>query len=215
MNGFFDLDNPAWRFVGKFFDACFLSVIYLIFCIPIFTIGAANTALYYVFLKLAKDEEGYLIRDFIKSFKQNFKQSTLVWLILFIIGVVLIVDIYYFKFIPTTKGVFMYYVLWIIFLIYSVINLYIFPLICKFENTTKNMFKFSFIMSIRHLGWTTLMVILSVVIILSATRVPPVLVFVPGILAFFNSYIFNHIFDIYIRKMQEMEKEQETSNENI
>ena len=203
MNSFFDLDNPAWRFVGKFFDACLLSVIYLIFCIPIFTIGAANSALYYVFLKLAKDEEGYLIRDFFKAFKQNFKQGTIVWLILFIVGIVLIVDIYYFKFIPTTKGLFMYYLFWIIFLFYSVINLYIFPLISKFENTTKNMFKFSFIMSIRHLGWTTLMMILAIVIILSATRVPPVLVFIPGILAFFNSYIFNHIFDIYIRKMNE------------
>lgn len=203
MNSFFDLDNPAWRFIGKFFDACFLSVIYLIFCIPIFTIGAANSALYYVFLKLAKDEEGYLIRDFFKAFKQNFKQGTIVWLILFIVGIVLIVDIYYFKFIPTTKGLFMYYLFCIIFLFYSIINLYIFPLISKFENTTKNMFKFSFIMSIKHFGWTILMVVLAVVMILSATRVPPILVFIPGILAFFNSYIFNHIFDIYIKKMNE------------
>ncbi len=203
MNSFFDLDNPAWRFIGKFFDACFLSVIYLIFCIPIFTIGAANSALYYVFLKLAKDEEGYLIRDFFKAFKQNFKQGTIVWLILFIVGIVLIVDIYYFKFIPTTKGLFMYYLFCIIFLFYSIINLYIFPLISKFENTTKNMFKFSFIMSIKHFGWTILMVVLAIVMILSATRVPPILVFIPGILAFFNSYIFNHIFDIYIKKMNE------------
>ena len=203
MNSFFDLDNPAWRFIGKFFDACFLSVIYLIFCIPIFTIGAANSALYYVFLKLAKDEEGYLIRDFFKAFKQNFKQGTIVWLILFIVGIVLIVDIYYFKFIPTTKGLFMYYLFCIIFLFYSIINLYIFPLISKFENTTKNMFKFSFIMSIKHFGWTILMVVLAVVMILSATRVPPILVFIPGILAFFNSYIFNHIFDIKKKKMNE------------
>ena len=207
MNSFFDLDNPAWRFVGKFFDACFLSVIYLIFCIPIFTIGAANTALYYVFLKLAKDEEGYLIKDFFKSFKQNFKQSTIVGILLTIIGIILIVDIYWFRaranILGSKQDYFMYYIFWIIFLFYNVIYLYIFPLIAKFENNTKNMFKFSFIMSIKHLGWTTLMVVLAIVIILSASRVPPILVFVPGILAFFNSYIFNHIFDIYIRKMKE------------
>lgn len=207
MNSFFDLDNPAWRFVGKFFDACFLSVIYLIFCIPIFTIGAANTALYYVFLKLAKDEEGYLIKDFFKSFKQNFKQSTIVGILLTIIGIILIVDIYWFRaranVLGSKQDYFMYYIFWIIFLFYNVIYLYIFPLIAKFENNTKNMFKFSFIMSIKHLGWTTLMVVLAIVIILSASRVPPILAFVPGILAFFNSYIFNHIFDIYIRKMKE------------
>ena len=100
----------------------------------------------------------------------------------------------------------MYYIFWVIFLVYSVIYLYIFPLIAKFENSTKNMFKFSFIMSIKHLGWTTLMVILGIVIILSASRIPPILIFIPGILAFFNSYIFNHIFDIYIRKMEENKK---------
>ncbi|MFR4986436.1 MAG: YesL family protein [Lachnospirales bacterium] len=203
MNSFFDLDNPAWRFIGKIFDACFLSIIYLIFCIPIFTIGAANTALYYALLKLTKDEEGYVIRDFFKSFKQNFKQSTLVWIILFIVGIVLVIDVYYFKFIPTIKGAFMYYLFCILFLFYSILNLYIFPLIAKFENTTKNMFKFSFIMPIKHFGWTTLMVVLGLVIILSASRVPPILAFVPGILGFFNSYIFNHIFDIYIKKINE------------
>ena len=156
MNSFFDLDNPAWRFVGKFFDACFLSVVYLIFCLPIFTIGAANTALYYVFLKLAKDEEGYLIRDFIKSFRQNFKQATIVGILLTIIGIILIVDIFWFKTKANVLGnqqdYFMYYIFWIIFLVYSVIYLYIFPLIAKFENNTKNMFKFAFIMSIKHLG---------------------------------------------------------------
>lgn len=213
MNSFFDLDNPVWRFIGKFFDACFLSVIYLIFCIPIFTIGAANSALYYVFLKLVKDEEGYLVRDFIKSFRQNFKQGTIVGIFLTFVGIVLIVDIYWFRaranVLGTQKDYFIYYIFWIIFLVYYVIYLYIFPLIAKFENTTKNMFKFSFIMSIKHLGWTTLMVILGIVIILSAFRMPPVLIFIPGILAFLNSYIFNHIFDIYIRKMEEDKKNED------
>ena len=213
MNSFFDLDNPAWRFVGKFFDACFLSVVCLIFCLPIFTIGAANTALYYVFLKLAKDEEGYLIRDFIKSFRQNFKQATIVGILLTIIGIILIVDIFWFKTKANVLGnqqdYFMYYIFWIIFLVYSVIYLYIFPLIAKFENNTKNMFKFAFIMSIKHLGWTTLMIVLAVVIILSASKVPPILVFIPGILAFFNSHIFNHIFNIYIVKMKENSLENE------
>ncbi|WP_250278480.1 YesL family protein [[Clostridium] colinum] len=199
MNSFFDLQSPVWQFLGKFFNACFLSIIYIIFCIPIFTIGAATTALYYALLKLNKDEESYLIRDFLKSFKQNFKQCTIVWFILFIIGIILIVDIYYFKFIPTTKGLFIYYLFCVLLLFFSIINLYIFPLIAKFENTTKNMFKFSFIMAIKHLGWTILMLIISTVTIFSILRIPPALVFLPGILAFFNSYVLNHIFDIYLK----------------
>lgn len=201
MNGFFDLDNPAWCFIGKIVDACFLSIIYIICCIPIFTIGASTTALYYTFLKLCKDQEGYVIKNFFKAFKQNFKQSTIVWLILFIIGIILIIDIFYFRFIPTVQGVFMYYLFWSIFLFFCIMTLYIFPIIAKFENTTKNMFGFAIVMPIKHLGFTVLMVALAVVATFLCLRVPPLLMFMPGILAFLNSYIFNHIFDIYIKNI--------------
>ena len=72
LQGLFNYDNPVWRFIGKLGDLIILNVLWLITSIPIVTIGASTTALYYVTLKLVRDEDGYTIRSFFKSFKENF-----------------------------------------------------------------------------------------------------------------------------------------------
>ena len=81
LSGLFNYDNPVWRFIGKFWDVLILNVLWLVCSIPIVTIGASTTAMYYVTLKLARDEDGYTIRSFFKSFKENFRQATVIWLI--------------------------------------------------------------------------------------------------------------------------------------
>ena len=80
FSGIFNYDNPVWRFIGKFFDVLILNVLWTVVSIPIFTAGAATTAVYYVLLKLVRDEEGSTVKSFFKSFKENFKQATVIWL---------------------------------------------------------------------------------------------------------------------------------------
>ena len=50
LASFFNYDNPVWRFIGKFFDVMVLNLLWVICSIPIFTIGASTTAVYYVTL---------------------------------------------------------------------------------------------------------------------------------------------------------------------
>ena len=81
--------QPEGRFIGKFWDVLIVNLLWFFLSIPIFTIGASTTAMYYVTLKLARDDDGYTIRSFFKSFKENFKQATIIWMIFLITGVVL------------------------------------------------------------------------------------------------------------------------------
>ena len=81
-------DNVIVRALNKICDMCCLNVLWLVCCIPVFTIGASTTALYTVMLKMVKNEEGYIFRGFFKAFKENFKQSTIMWLILLVLGIV-------------------------------------------------------------------------------------------------------------------------------
>ena len=69
MGELFNTNNAFWIFVGKLVDAMILGLIWIIFCIPIITIGPATTAVYYITLKMVRDEEGYMIQSFLKSFK--------------------------------------------------------------------------------------------------------------------------------------------------
>lgn len=56
MGKLFRIDSPAGKFVIRICDLILLNVLYILCCIPIFTMGAANTALHYVALKMARDE---------------------------------------------------------------------------------------------------------------------------------------------------------------
>ena len=92
MSNFFNMDNGLFRALGKLADLMLLNILFLVCSLPIFTIGASFTAMYYVTLKLAENEEGYIARGFLKSFKQNFKQATIIWLILLFFGIVLVLN---------------------------------------------------------------------------------------------------------------------------
>ena len=66
-------------------------------CIPVFTIGAATTALYYTVNKSIKNDRGYASSEFFSAFKSNFKQSTVIWLIFLAIYALLGFDYYVMK----------------------------------------------------------------------------------------------------------------------
>lgn len=69
------------RFLNKTADLLILNLITLLMCIPIITAGASLTAMHYVLLKMVRGEEGYIVKSFFRSFKRNFIQATLLWVI--------------------------------------------------------------------------------------------------------------------------------------
>ena len=87
MDRLFNMDNKFFTVMGRVADLIMLNVVFLICCLPIVTIGASLTALHYVTLKMARNEESYIIRSFFKSFKQNFKQATVINLIMLAVPV--------------------------------------------------------------------------------------------------------------------------------
>jgi uncharacterized membrane protein YesL len=212
LSGFFNYDNPVWRFIGKFGDLILLNILWLVFSIPIFTIGASTTAVYYVTLKLARDDDGYTIRSFFKSFKENFKQATAIWLVLLAIGAILGVDLYFFARLFTGSGTIKTVMLTVFLamaIVYAAVFMYIFPLQSRFFNSVKKTFFNAFFMSLRHLFRTIGMIVINVALIVMGFVyvVPPVLMifmlFGFPILAFINSYILSPVFEKYMPKTEE------------
>ena len=69
-------------YMSKFIDMIMLNVIFLISCIPVFTIGAAWTAMYYTCVKVIRRDRGKVWQEYKHSFVVNFKAATGVWVIL-------------------------------------------------------------------------------------------------------------------------------------
>ena len=187
FQGLFNYDNPVWRFIGKLGDLVLLNLLWLICCIPVFTAGAATTAVYYVTLKLVRDDDGSTIKSFFHSFTQNFKQATVM------------------------SAVFGAMTLILLF-----VTTYIFPLQARFYNTVKRTLFNAFFMSVRHLLQTISMLIIDGLVVagvyVALYMVPQVsmllLLFGFPLIAFINSYFFTEIFKKYIPK----EEDQEHSN---
>ena len=206
FSNFFNYDNPVWRFIGKFGDLIILNILWIVCSLPIFTIGASTTAVYYVTLKLARDDDGYTIRSFFKSFKQNFKQATIIWMILLAAGIILGIDVYVFTRLFTGGESFRTVMLTVFIamaLIYAAIFTYIFPLQARFFNTVRRTFFNAFFMSLRHLFRTIGILAINGALIAAGfvLMIPPVMMILMlfgfPLIAFINSYILSPVFQRY------------------
>lgn len=93
----FSMDNPFFRFVGKLVDLVWLNILTLICCIPVFTAGAAFSAMYHVLIKRVLREDGTITKPFFKEFKSNFKNATKVWIPSLLILIVMAANAYLIK----------------------------------------------------------------------------------------------------------------------
>lgn len=197
MSSFFDMDSPFMRFLNKVADMVILNFVAMICCIPVFTIGASLTALHYVCLKIAREEEGYIIRSFFKSFKLNFKQATAIWMMFLGIFAVLFVD---FWFLRGMEGTFAT-VLLCILLIATVIILFtltfVFPVLSKFDNTVWRTIKNALFISILQLPRTVVMIVVNIlpfVMLYSSKAAPFALLFGLSVPALIGGFLYDKFF---------------------
>lgn len=149
------------RLLTRIFDFLLLNVLWVLCSIPVISLGASTTALYSVMLKIVENEEGYIIWDFLKAFKRNFRQSTTVWCILLGIGVALFAD---YQFVQNISGVMRtigMVLLGMIVLVYIYEVVFVFPLIARFDNTTINMLKNAVLIPISRLPYAVFVLGLS------------------------------------------------------
>ena len=90
---FFNDQNPLWTGMSRIFDVFILNILWLLCCMPVFTIGPSTTAFFYAMINLVRGEENSVPRDFFRSFRQNFKQAILLGIPLTAIGAFLAVDV--------------------------------------------------------------------------------------------------------------------------
>lgn len=73
----FNYDNVVFRVIAKIADAFYISILWLIFCLPVVTAGASTSAMYYVVHNQFRGGRGYIWKSFWKTFKEDFKSSLL------------------------------------------------------------------------------------------------------------------------------------------
>lgn len=215
MSRFFNMESPLFRFLSRLADLMILNLVFLATCIPVVTIGAAWTALYYTALKMVRNEESYIVRGYFKSFKENFKQATLMWMAVLVFIVILFFDFNIIRAMTGSVAVFFRIATTAITLVGVMILLYLFPVLSKFYNSTKNTFINALLMSIRHLPQTFIMLVISagavaITFLNSVTLVYGSLLWLLfgfALIALANSWFLVKIFDHYIPEQEPVPEE--------
>ncbi|MDD3361363.1 MAG: YesL family protein [Hespellia sp.] len=202
----FSMDSGFYRFMNRVGNLLILNVLFLLCCIPVITAGASATALYTVLMRLVRQEEGYVGREFFKAFKENFRQSTLLWLIVVIVGVILYCDIIFSDIMNNALGAGLKIVFLLFGFLYMATVSYVFALQSRFDNTILYTLKNAFWMAMGYLPYTiSLMVVEAIPFFLIYIRpkwfwyLLPVLSTVGvAALLYICSMILNYIFKKYM-----------------
>lgn len=154
MKKIFDLDSPVIRLLGRLTDLMVLNMIFLVTCLPVITIGAAWTALYYVTLKMVKNEESYIASSYWRAFRENFRQATLIWGGVLSMIIVLVLD---FQMIEPVGNDGLQPVQMLLIsagVLFFMLVSYVFPLLARFQNTIPKMLQNAMLIAVRHLPST-------------------------------------------------------------
>lgn len=200
MGRLFDYDNAVMRFLGKMADVMYLSALWIFCSIPIFTIGASTTALYYAFNKSVRHNRGYAWKEFFSSFKSNFKQSTIIWLITLGLYVLTVVDcILARQLIAMMSFAKVIYVILLVLVVFETMwVIYLFPYVARFGNTTKAVMKNCALIAIANLPRTILLFIIFVVALIAVLFIPLGILFVPGLYMLIANRILEKVFRKYM-----------------
>ena len=194
----FDIDGPIIQFLSKMADLMWLNILTIVCCIPIITVGASLTALNYMALKIVRGEESYITKGFFKSFKENFKQSTVIWLLFLVVIAVLVAD---YRIVLTTdiqignvmKGLIVLVAAMTLFTF-----MFVFPVQAKFANTIRMTIWNAFIFSIAQFPKTVTMIVLYavpyVLMYMYFGIFPIVIMFCFSLPAFLSAFLYNKFF---------------------
>ena len=214
------MDGPFFRYMEKAYNMGVLTFLWVICCIPVITAGASTSAVFFVTQRMTRDEESYVLRDFFRGFKINFKQATKLWLIFLPIGAFLAFDFYaYFGPLRSQMPTWGMPVLLVISFVYLMMYLYSFCMQSRYTLTIRQILQNSLILLIVHVKHTLLVgssVILMAVLIVLFVTINAYLLFFslilgPGLIFYVVSLFMMRVFDPLEKGENPEKKENESA----
>ena len=155
MASIFNLNSPIMRMLSNLWDWIVLNLLTVLFSLPIVTIGAATTAMYYCVGKQRRGEDK-VARDFWHAFKQNFWKSTAMWLIFVLIGWILGISLISCFTFPSPGFKMIGYIDIGVITLFLMVTSWSFALLSRFENTVMETIRNAFICVLSNF-WRSLM----------------------------------------------------------
>lgn len=194
----FDIDGPVMRGLSLVSDLVMLNLITLLFCLPVITAGASLTSMHAMVMKFHMGDSGHIFRNFWKEFKGNLKKSTVIWIFVLVIIVLLFIDLELLKnsgsVLPTQMKIPFYALAFFVFIFY----LNLMPYMAKFENTIRGSLKNALLLTIgafpRTIGMALIVIAAIMAVFLYPILVPVYAALGLSVPAYLCAYLYMPIF---------------------
>ena len=219
MCGIFDVDGSLTKALNGFADIIVMSLWWFIGCIPLITIGASTTALYYAALKSIQ-QDGSVTKNFWRSFKENWKQATVLEGMFVVLGVVLYVLYGMAYGDPAGSNAVISMVFQVLFFVFLLFGSFVFPILSRFVTNIPMLFRNTLVMSLGDVPRAILIMVLNVLPVLLLfiridwflTALPILIALIPGTIATMNGNMFLKIFCKYVPEEILQQEEECTQN---
>ena len=184
----FGFDGSFTNICDKIFDVMALGFLWILCSIPIVTIGASTSVLYYTMVKCVKNGNGYIAREFFRSFRLNLISGCFIWIL--VVAATFAMHLNIGILMKETDG----YVGLFFICVYALTSVwilafacYVFPALARFDMSSGWLIKLAMYMTVRYFGTT-----LALLLVLACTgaiiwRFPILVIFAPGPVIFLMS----------------------------
>ena len=210
MGQIFNVENKLFQTINKLIDCLFLSIAAMILCLPLFTIGAVVSALYYTMHKQLVHNRGYVWSTFWGAFKSNFKNSTKTWLLQLVLTILFTIDIYIsYQLLEAGNGwgrlIFVFAIMIVCVLVWA---LYCMCYFARFDQDRRTVCKNAGLMAVINLPWSIVIAVILLAAAFAAYAIPISIVILPIISIAIYYPIFERIFHKYMTP-EDIAKERE------
>lgn len=156
-----EYDSPLNMIISKTIDMIVLSALWFVCCLPVVTIGASTTALYYSTVKAIRKNRGYAEKNFFHAFKTNFKSGTLMWLFYGVMTVLLYICFMFASVIqePSLKNFMTVVYMFISFVVLGM-GCFSFPVLSRCSMKCGEIIRFSFGLLVKHFPLALIMAVI-------------------------------------------------------
>lgn len=167
MNSIFAADSALMRGLTRIADVMILNLLFVATSLPVVTLGASLTALHFTAMRLAAGESESTSGDYLRSFRQNLRQGTVVLLLHALVVAALAA---WYAVIPAFGAPALLelalFALWyVVAFAFASWALYVFPYLARFEGSTRDVLRLSRLISMRHpLATLTMLVVIALAV---------------------------------------------------
>lgn len=213
METLFNPDSKLMRFMTWVANMLILSLLWAVCCIPIVTIVPATAAMYYVTLKMARQEDSGITKAFFRSFWSNLRQGIVLTIIFLLIGAFLVADYFACFLLPDNVEGYALGAVYVVAALFLMIVGHTYPLLAQFSNTIGGTLRNAFIFALTKLSYSIRLVIIQLAPLLLALMFPDAvpmmtptcLLFLPGVSAWVCGRMMNELYAPMMESMRSQE----------